>query len=97
MDAILDTVLGQIGEVGTKSIGFYAVDTDGEVLIVDCLNELGAGHIEDLVTALEAKEVIQARIDRLDHGSHRSVGHDYPRCQGMSKLLRAGQGSGHHG
>ena len=42
---------------------------------MDAGNHFRAGHIQDLVAALIALEIVKTWVGRLQHGAHCSVGH----------------------
>ena len=58
-DALRDRVLAEVREVRAEGVGLDAVDPDGEVGVVDAGDQLGPGHVEDLVAALVPLEVVQ--------------------------------------
>ncbi|MQY13282.1 hypothetical protein SRB5_34260 [Streptomyces sp. RB5] len=74
VDAVGDLVLAHRGMVGAKGVRLDAVDTRGEVFVVHRAHDVGSGHVQDLVAALELLEVLQRRVLRLEHGAHRPVG-----------------------
>lgn len=93
-DPLGDVVLGQRGEVRAEGVGLHAVDTDREVLLVHGPHDVGTGHIEDLVAALQLLEVLHGRVLRLKHGAHRAVGDHHPRGQGLPQGCGAGRVDG---
>ena len=75
-DPVGDVVLGQVGQVGAEGVGLDRVDPDLEVGAVHRPDDVRPGHVEDLVAALEAGEVVQRRVLGLQHRAHRAVGHE---------------------
>ena len=63
----------QRGVVGAEGVGLHAVHAGLEVGAVDGPHDVGAGHVQDLVAALELLEVLQRRVLRLNHRAHRPV------------------------
>ena len=88
-DAVGDPVLAQVGEVGAEGVRLDAVDTHGEVRVVHAGHELGPGDVEDLVAALVALEVVEARVGGLEHGAHRAVRDDDASGQGLAQRATA--------
>jgi hypothetical protein len=60
-DPVGDVVLAQRGQVGAEGVGLDGVRARLEVGGVDGLDHVGAGHVEDLVAALEPGEVVEVR------------------------------------
>ncbi len=72
-----DLVLARGGVIGAEGVRLDAVDARAEVLGVDRTDDVGAGHVQDLVAALEVLEVLERGVVGLQHRAHRSVGdHD---------------------
>ena len=88
-DAVLDAVLAEIAEVRPEGVGLDAVDADRQVGVVDGADDVGPGHVEDLVAALVALEVVEAGVGRLQHGPHGAVGDDDPLGQGAAQDIGA--------
>lgn len=93
-DAVVDAVVAEVRPVGPEGVGLDAVDTDGEVRVVDRLDHVGAGDVEDLVAALEPLEVVETEVGRLEHRAHRPVGDDDARGDGG---LQGSSARGEHG
>ena len=85
VDALGDRVLPEVGQVRAEGVGLDAVDADGEVGVVHAGDQLGPGHVEDLVAALVPLEVVQRRVGGLEHGAHRPVRHDDALGEGLAK------------
>ncbi len=75
-DPVLDVVLGQVGQVGPEGVRLDGVDADLEILAVHRPDDVGSGHVEDLVAALQPGEIVQRRILCLQHRAHRAVRND---------------------
>jgi hypothetical protein len=50
-DTVFDSILSQIGEIGSKGVGFNTVNTDLKVLIMDGFNEVWPRDVEDFIAA----------------------------------------------
>ena len=72
---VRDAVFGEHQRKGAERGGLDRVDPDREVLGVHLADEVGSGHDEVLVAALErlAAEVVGAEILALDPGAERTV------------------------
>ena len=78
INALSDVVLSEIGEIGSEGVGFDAINANFEIGIMDAGDHLWSGHIQNLVAALIALEIIKAGIGRLQHGPHGAIGHYHP-------------------
>ena len=91
LDAVLDAVLREVGEVGAEGVGLDAVDPDVEVGLVHGADDVGPGHVEDLVAALVALVVVEAGalalVGGLQHRAHGAVGDDDAFGEGRSAGL----------
>ena len=74
LDPVGDVVLGEVGQVRAERVRLDRVHADLEVGAVDRPDDVGPGDVQDLVAALEAGEVVQRRVLRLQHRAHRAVG-----------------------
>ena len=72
-DPVGDAVLAQRGEIGAEGVGLDRIDADLEVGVVDRPDDVGTGHVQDLVAALELIEVLQRQVVALQHRSHGPV------------------------
>ena len=65
--------------VGTERIGFDAITSDGQELLVDALDDLGPGEIEDLRDVLLPHPVaLEVEGAQLQIGAHRPIKDDDP-------------------
>jgi hypothetical protein len=77
-DPVDDVVLGQVGPVSAEGIGLHGVGSRPEIGVMHAPDDVRPGHIEDLVTALEPREIVDAQVGRLKHGAHRAVSDNDP-------------------
>ena len=73
LNAIIDTVVGEVRPVSAKGIGLYTVNPSLEVGIVDIDDNVWSGDVENLITALVTLKVFEGGLALLKHGSHGSV------------------------
>ena len=71
---IADAVLPQRRQVRPEGVGLDEVGTCLEVGTVDGQDDVRPAHVEDLVAALVALEVVHRRVLRLQHRPHGTVG-----------------------
>ena len=98
LDAVLDAVFGEVGEVGAEGVGLDAVDADVEVGLVHRADDVDPADAEDLVAALVALVVVEAGalavVGGLQHRAHGAVGdHDalgQGRSQGLGRVAHRG-------
>lgn len=90
VDPAGDVVLTEGGGVGPEGVGLDAVHADGEVLLVHRADDVGPGHVQDLVAAFEVLEVVERGVLGLEHRAHGTVGHDHSGGESLSE----GCGSG---
>ena len=84
-DALDDVVVAEVGGVRTEGVRLHTVHTHSEVGVVDALDHVRAGDVEDLVAALEVLEVRQSEVGGLQHGAHRTVGDHHPLSEGIEQ------------
>ena len=88
-DPVLLVVFTQVAVVGAERVGLDAVDTDVEVGVVDSPDDVGPGHVEDLVASFVALEVVERGIGRLKHGAHGTVGDEDALAQCAAEITGA--------
>ena len=86
-DPFGDVVLGEVGQVRAEGVGLDGVRARLEVGAVDGADHVGPGVVEDLVAALEAREIVEHQIRGLQHRAHRAVGDDDPVAQSLQKTI----------
>ena len=86
-DAVGDAVLPQGGQVGAEGVRLDGVGAGGEVGLVDLGHDVGPGHVEDLVAALEVVEVVEGEVEALQHGAHAAVGDDNAGLQRAAEIV----------
>ncbi len=87
LDAILDAVVGEVRPVGAEGVRLDRVDARLEVGAVDRLEDVGAADVEDLVAALVLLEVLEGRVELLQHRAHRAVGDHDALLEGRQERL----------
>ncbi len=87
-DPVRSVVLREVGQVGAEGVGLDGVDADREEVLVHGGDDVGPGDVEDLVAALQTREVIEVQVAGLQHRPHRAVGHDDPLAQGAPQVCR---------
>ena len=81
VDPVTDVVLAERREVRAERVGLDRVDAHPEVLVVHRADDVRPSHVEDLVAALVPLEVVHARVGRLEHGAHGTVGDEHALVQ----------------
>ena len=85
-DLVGDVVVAEVAQVAAERVGLDRVGPRLEVVAVDLLDDVGAGLVEDLVTALEVVEVVERQIGILQLRAHGAVAHQYPLRQGVEQV-----------
>ncbi len=75
-DPLGDAVLAEIAQVGAERVRRDAIRARFEVSVVDPGHDVGPGHVQDLVTALVAVEIVDGGLAGLEHGADGPVCHD---------------------
>ena len=81
----------RLARLAPKVFVSIASTPDLEVGAVHRPDDVRPGHVEDLVAALEAGEVVQRRVLGLQHRAHRAVGHEHALGErGQQRVLGGG-------
>jgi hypothetical protein len=72
-DPVGDVIVAEVGQVAAEGVGLYGVGAGLEVGAVDAAQHVRPRHIEDLVAAFQAVEIVQRQIRCLQHRAHRAV------------------------
>ena len=80
-DPVRDAVFTEIGEIGTERIRRDAVRAGRQVRVMNVADNVRAGNVQDLVTALVPLKIVQDRVAGLQHRAHGPIGHQYPAGQ----------------
>ncbi len=75
-DAVLDVVIGEVGQIATEGVGLDGVRTGREVLAVDLPQDIRPGVVEDFVATFETEKVVESQLGVLEHRAHRAVADD---------------------